>query len=152
MSRDQVASFKDYGPYKTFTNGDLETYDGIFDGHKENIQFFFNDSGLRRIGVYLYEGGDLATAVSNWTECRATLLRLFGPIETPGMTDSAPDRTAAVKELALKVIARIADGERVQMSPERQPDKLFVYSSFWKSTDQGIDRYYLTIFFDRPHP
>ncbi len=152
MSRAQVTNFVDFGPYKTFTNGDLETFNGIFDGQKENVQFFFNDSGLHRIGVYLYEGTDLTAAASKWKECHETLARLYGSVETPGMTATAPTSTAALEEMASKAIARVTGGDRVQMAPERQPDKVFIYSSFWRSTDQGTDYYFLTIFFDPPHP
>jgi hypothetical protein len=56
MSPQEVTSQVDAGPYKSFTNGDLETYNGLFDGHKENVQFFFKEGRLVRIGVYLYEG------------------------------------------------------------------------------------------------
>ncbi len=43
MTKDQVASFKQFGPYKSFSNGDLETYNGIFRGRKENVQFYFEN-------------------------------------------------------------------------------------------------------------
>jgi hypothetical protein len=66
MSKDEVVGFSDFGPYKSFRNGDVETYNGLFDGRKGNVQFFFNDSGLRRIGVYEYEGKDGTLANAAW--------------------------------------------------------------------------------------
>jgi len=32
MSKSQVNSLKEFGPYKSFSNGDLETYNGRFHG------------------------------------------------------------------------------------------------------------------------
>ena len=58
MSKSEVSSFKDFGPYKEFPNGDLETFNGRFHGRKENVQFFFVNGRLQRIGVYLFEGKD----------------------------------------------------------------------------------------------
>src|SRR6266568_9224430 len=64
MTKAEVASFKEFGPYKEFSNGDLETFNGRFHGRKENIQFFFQDGRLHRIGIYLGEGTDPKKAVS----------------------------------------------------------------------------------------
>src|SRR6266571_4045340 len=58
MSREQVVSFKQFGPYKSFPNGDLETYNRQFHGKNENIQFFFVKNKLHHIGIYLGEGMD----------------------------------------------------------------------------------------------
>ena len=64
MTKAQVGGFKEFGPYKTFSNGDLETFNGRFHGRKENIQFFFERGRLRRIGVYLGETADPKKAVA----------------------------------------------------------------------------------------
>ena len=64
MSKAEVASFKEFGPNKTFLNGDRETFQGRFHGRKENIQFFFQGGRLLRIGVYLGETSDLKKAVA----------------------------------------------------------------------------------------
>lgn len=58
MSHAQVAAVEGFGPHRSFRNGDLETYNTIFDGRFENFQFFFRDDKLRRIGVYTFEGTD----------------------------------------------------------------------------------------------
>ncbi len=58
MSKAEAVSFKQFGPYRQFSNGDLETFNGNFEGHKENVQFFFQNDRLIRIGVYLWEGKD----------------------------------------------------------------------------------------------
>ena len=66
MTKAEVASFKEFGPYKEFSNGDLETFNGRFHSRKENIQFFFDGGRLRRIGVYLGEGTDSKKAVATF--------------------------------------------------------------------------------------
>ena len=38
MSPEQVRAITAFGPYSAFSNGDLETYKGCWDGHDENIQ------------------------------------------------------------------------------------------------------------------
>ncbi|PYM01614.1 MAG: hypothetical protein DMF19_05900 [Verrucomicrobia bacterium] len=40
MTKAEVTSFKEFGPYKEFSNGDLETFNGRFHGRKENIHSF----------------------------------------------------------------------------------------------------------------
>ena len=63
MSKGEVTSKAEFGPYREFKNGDVETYNGLFEGKKENVQFFFKAEQLRRIGIYLYEGKNLQLAV-----------------------------------------------------------------------------------------
>jgi hypothetical protein len=151
MSREQVSGFKEFGPYNAFSNGDLETFNGIFDGHKENIQFFFNESGLTRIGVYVYEGTDVSAATSAWRHCYGTLTRLYGKLETPGLATTsgkAPD----LDKMAMEVRSKVVSGVKVQMAPFEQPEKLFVYSSIWRSENQGSQHFYVVIYIDPPHP
>ena len=150
MSRDQVVAHTDFGPYKTFRNGDVETFNGIFDGRKENVQFFFDDSGLRRIGVYLYEGTDLVAAASKWKKCYETLVRLYGPIETFGLRAATSDQPSDLEAMALDVIATVGAGTKVQLAPKRQPDNLYVFSSIWRVTDEGINHFYVTVYLDPP--
>lgn len=39
MSADQIQAVTASGPYRPFSNGDLETYNGDFGGKQENVQF-----------------------------------------------------------------------------------------------------------------
>src|SRR5256714_11579070 len=64
MTKQQIKSIGQFGPYKSFKNGDLETYNGIYRGHKENVQFYFEKDRLVRIGVYLYESEDKQKAAA----------------------------------------------------------------------------------------
>jgi hypothetical protein len=75
--KSRSGELKEFGPYKNFSNGDLETFNGRFHGHKENIQFFFDDGRLRRIGVYLGEGTVSKKAIATFQ--RAYELPSFQP-------------------------------------------------------------------------
>ena len=86
MTKAEVASYKEFGPYKNFSNGDLETFNGRFHGRKENIQFFFDGGRLRRIGVYLGEGTDSKKAIATFQRAYELLQQDYGKIEVPGMT------------------------------------------------------------------
>ena len=46
MTKAEVASFREFGPYKTFSNGDIETFNGRFRERKQNVQFFFERGRL----------------------------------------------------------------------------------------------------------
>src|SRR5213076_3137056 len=78
MTKAEVASFKEFGPYKEFSNGDLETFNGRFHGRKQNIQFFFQSGRLRRIGVYLGEGTDRKKAVATCQQLYELRQRDYG--------------------------------------------------------------------------
>jgi len=79
MSQEEVLAVAECGPYKSFSNGDLETFSGVFDGKEENFQFFFSEKRLRRIGVYLYEGQDPKVGAKVWLALHGTMTRFFGP-------------------------------------------------------------------------
>src|SRR5437016_4271462 len=85
MSKSQVASFKEFGPYKSFSNGDLETYNGRFHGRKANVQFFFQGDRLRRIGVYLYEGTDSKGGIPAWRNAYEALQKDYGKVSMPAI-------------------------------------------------------------------
>ena len=93
MSAEQIKAVSSHGPYKAFSNGDLETYNGDFGGNKENVQFFLKADRLWRIGVYTYEGTDLAAATEAWTH---TFTKHFSPntgrLKPVTSTDQRPKR------------------------------------------------------------
>ena len=149
MSRQQVSAIKEYGPYKSFRNGDLETYKGLLDGHEENFQFFFNGEVLRRIGVYLYEGDDLAAAADKWLTLFGTMSKLFGEIETPSNQAPAAD---AESQQAFKNKAReiVASRGKTQMVPITQATDSTSFASFQSREVQGRTLYWITLYFDAP--
>ena len=150
MSKDEVQSFKELGPYRSFSNGDLETYEAIFEGHKEDFQLFFDGTGLRRVGVYLYEGTDLDTAMQKWQYAHDVLARRYGEIEMPGGLATSKAGTPSRETVLADVRSRIAAGQKVQMAPLHQSLELFTYSSSWPAVIEGVTHYYVVINADPP--
>lgn len=150
MSKEQVASFAEQGPYKSFKNGDLETYNGVFDGHKENVQFFFDEHGLRRIGVYVYEGTDPEAAAGGWRRAYVSLEKDFGTVEVPGMHGGHPSEPLTADVVATFGSVNTKLTGKTQMAPVKQPSDMFVFSSFRRGVTEGTTYYYVTIYFD-PH-
>lgn len=145
MSPDEVRAVTAYGPYKTFRNGDLETYEGVFEGHKENFQFYFRDGRLDRIGAYLYEGTDADAAGAKWLAVRHVMARRYGSVRTPGNIspgDDVPESSATFVNRALE-IAR-TDGKSV-MAPLTPPEGVPVMATLASGMVEG-KRWYYVIF------
>ncbi len=148
MTKEQVVAITECGPYKSFKNGDLETYKGVFNGKEENFQFFFDDEKLRRIGVYLYEGPDPDAGAERWLALHATMSGMFGAIETPSieLPDDAATRRNLFKTRALDLLN--ARG-KVQMAPLTQPKNAFVFSSFARHDLASGVQYVVVLYFDQ---
>ncbi len=151
MTPEEVTAFADYGPYKRFQNGDLETYAGLFNGHKENVQFFFRDGKLARIGIYLYEGQDAKAAASVWGQAYSALKASFGDVELPGVRlESGSDKELAPEVVGAAGGANVAVKGKDQMAPLKQPSDKFVFASFYRANIQGQTFYYVTVYYDPP--
>ena len=146
MSAEQIQAISASGPYRAFSNGDLETYNGDFGGKKENVQFFLKGGQLWRIGIYTYEGTDLAAAAKAWTHTYSTLHAQYGPLETPNYQGATPEA------LAKSARAIVAAGGKAQMAPLEQPKGEFVFSSFASYAHEGTTYYTVTVNYDRPAP
>lgn len=147
MTKQEVQAVTKYGPYRSFTNGDLETYNGVLDGSKQDFQFFFKNGKLVRIAVDLYEGQNLATAAAEWLTLYKWMNAQFGPIESPG--SDPPTGSGAVFQGVEQVIVK-AGGEP-QMAPMNQPNDAFVYASLGHYEVQGKAYYIVFLHFDPPH-
>lgn len=148
MSQEEVAGITECGPYKSFSNGDLETYKGVFDGKEQNFQFFFADKQLRRIGVYLYEGQDSKGGAKVWLALYGTMAKLFGPLETPDNVAPATSQIAATSFEA-KALEMVESPGKTQMAPLSQPKDASVFSSFMRREVDGEKHYYVVLYFDR---
>jgi hypothetical protein len=146
MSPEQVKAQTKYGPYRSFSNGDLETYNGVLDGQKQNFQFFFRQGKLARIGVDLYEGHKLTDASAEWLKLYRWLRDQFGQIETPNADPPVGDghlfRDAAQE--------RVQSGGEPQMAPVKQPPDTFIYAGLKRYEAEGT-YYNVFLFFDPPH-
>ena len=146
MSAEQIQAVSTYGPYKSFSNGDLETYNGDFGGKKENVQFFLKDNRLWRIGVSTYEGTDLWAATQAWIHTYSTLQSQYGPLETPNYQGATPEA------LAESARAIVAAGGKAQMAPLTQREGEFVFGSFTSFANGETTYYTVTVNYDRPAP
>src|SRR5437867_10105386 len=86
MTKEQVKSFKQFGPYKSFPHGDLETDNREFHGKKENVQFYFVNNKLVKIGIYLGERLDQHKALPVFKRAVDILEKDYGKLESPEIT------------------------------------------------------------------
>jgi len=147
MTKTEVASFKEFGPYKTFSNGDLETFNGRYHGRKENIQFFFEGGRLRRIGVYLGETADPKKAVAMFERAYRALEQDYGKIEVPEMKVSGGGTPPTV--IAVGAMANADVTGKTQMAPVKQPKDISIFSSAYRVYERGKKVFTIAIFFDR---
>jgi hypothetical protein len=148
MSKSQVTGFKKFGPYSEFKNGDVETYNGLFYGQKKNVQFFFQQLKLRRIGVYLYEGQNIEDATAAWRGAYETLREHFGAIETPALQVSLASKPPSSQAIAVAGAKDVALYGKTQMAPLKQPKDMSVFGSFTRNDYQGGQVFYVVVNFD----
>jgi hypothetical protein len=148
MSKSQVASFKEFGPYKQFSNGDLETYNGRFRGRKENVQFFFQGDRLRRIGVFLYEGTDPKGGVPAWRSAYEALQKDYGKVSMPGIRVATKSGPVNADMLAIAAAENADVTGNTKMAPAKEPPDMHVFARFFTSIVQGKKWYYVTVVYD----
>jgi len=144
----QVASFKEFSPYKTFSNGDLETFNGRYHSRKENIQLFFEGGRLRRIGVYFGETTDPKKAVAMFERAYRALEQDYGKIEVPEMK-VAGGGTPSPTAIAVGAMANADVTGKTQMAPVKQPKDMSVFSSAYRLRERGQKVFTVAIFFDK---
>src|SRR5437763_375401 len=106
MAKAQVGSFTQFGPYRSFSNGDLETFNGVYHGKKHNIQFFFDRGGrLQRIGVYLGEGTDGKKAAATFQHAYELLQQDYGTVVVPEMKAAHSSESVPVEVIAIGAAA-----------------------------------------------
>lgn len=146
MSPTEIEAIAECGPYKTFSNGDLETYAGVFNGKPENFQFFFQDGKLRRIGIYLHESQDSIAGAEEWLDLYQVLVGMFGEVETPG--NLAPRDISTQTKFKASALEAVEVSGKTQMAPRKQPSDAFVFSSFMRGEANGQRHYYVVLYFD----
>lgn len=151
MTHEEVTAFAEFGPYRSFRNGDLETFAGVYQGRKENVQFFFRNGRLARIGIYLYEGEDAKAAAQVWLRTYQQLKAEFGDIELPWLKATTPAADLPGEALAAAAGANTDTTGKTQMAPVNQPSDKFVFASLSRNDVQGHTFYYVSVFYDPPH-
>ena len=150
MSHDDVRAVTRYGPYKSFSDGDLESYKGVFEGHEENFQFAFRDDKLFRIGVYLYEGTDAQAAAAKWFALHSLMASRYGSLRTPGNVPPADDRPESGTTFETRAIEIATTSGKTAMAPLKQPDDMPVMATLASGMVQGKRWYY--VIFAYMHP
>lgn len=148
MSKSQVASFKQFGPYKTFSNGDLETYSRPYHGRKANVQFFFRGDRLRRVAVFLYEGTDPKGGIPAWKAAYQALQKDFGKIISPNIRVSPSNKPVDPEILAVAAAANADATGESRMMPANQPRGMHVFARLFTGDVEGKKWYYMNIVYD----
>jgi hypothetical protein len=148
MSKSEVVSFKEFSPYKDFSNGDVETLNGRFHGAKTNIQFFFQGGRLRRIGVYMFEGTDAKQGIPVFRRAYEALQKDYGKIAMPDVHVDAKSAPVNADVLAIAAAANADITGQTVMAPAKQPSDMHVLGRFWTGNVQGRKWYYVALFFD----
>src|SRR5438552_13739601 len=86
MTKEQVATFKQFGPYKSFPGGDVETYNREYHGKKENVQFYFVNNKLVKIAINLGEQLDQHKALPVVKRASVILEKDYGKLESSEIT------------------------------------------------------------------
>jgi hypothetical protein len=150
MTKVQVASFKQFGPYRSFSNGDLETFNGLYHGRKHNIQFFFDRAGrLQRIGVYLGEGTDGRKAAATFQHAYELLQQDYGKVVVPEMKVARGSETVPAEVIAIGAAANADVTGKSHATPVKQPKDMRVSASIMRGYVKGAKWFYVAIFFDR---
>src|SRR5262245_52525339 len=147
MSPAQVTSFKEFGPYKTFSNGDLETFNGHYHGRKQNIQFYFTGGRLRRIAVNLGEGTDRKKAIAACQQLYELLQHDYGAVAIPeNKSGDGKPIPPAVHAIAATMNADLFGSSHI--IPVKQPKEMRVRGSVRSAVVAGQKWFYVGVDFD----
>lgn len=149
MTPQQVSSFPQHAPYYMFTNGDLETFSGIFDGRQQNIQFFFDDGRLEKIGVNLYEGADAESSRLAWVDAYHALHRQYGVLD---LTLDCASPTYEPEVLSHAAKRDVLAGGMQQMTPAQHMPGMSVYATYAGAQIKGHRYFYVFILFEPSPP
>jgi hypothetical protein len=147
MTKEQVASFKQFGPYKSFSSGDLETYNGIYREHKENVQFYFENNRLVRIGVYLYEGVDKQKAAAMFARVYRLLEEDYGKVSVPEIHAGKGSEPINAEVYGIAAVGNSIATGRTEVIPAKQPRQMRVFGRMMHPIARPGD-FAVAVFFD----
>lgn len=148
MSREQVKSFGQFGPYKGFKNGDLETFSGRLHGQKQNVQFFFANNRLTRIGVYLGEGTDRDKAIATFRQAYDRLEKAYGKVTIPEVHVTGKSEPVNADVLAIAAAANAFVTGSTHIVPIKQPKDMRVSGAIMSYYVGSAKWFAVAIFFD----
>ncbi len=141
MTKEQVASFKQFGPYRSFSNGDLETFKGVYFGQKRNVQFYFQNNKLVKIEVLLGEGTDRYKAIETFKTACHLLEKHYGKVVIPEVHDASKNRSDDVTPSAIGAVMNASLFGYTHINPVNQPKDMRVWGTV-ASTMIGNERWY----------
>jgi hypothetical protein len=148
MTKEQVKSFNQVGPYKSFPNGDLETYNGQFHGKNENIQFFFVKNKLVKIGIYLGEQLDQHKALPIFKRAVAILEKDYGKLESPEITVPSTGGQFDADVFGAIAITNATMQGKTHVGPVKQPKDMRVWVTIMNVPNIGSNSLAIVIFFE----
>lgn len=148
MSKSQVTSLEEFGPYKTFSNGDLESYNYRWHGQKVNVQFFFRGDRLRRIGIYLYEGTDPKGGIPALRNAYEALEKDYGKVIVPEMKVGRGSEPLTAEGIAIGAAVDADITGEARMMPAKQPRDMRVFARTFTGMVQGRKWYYVVVNYD----
>ena len=147
MTKEQVASFKQFGPYKNFSGGDLETYNREYHGKKENVQFYFVNDKLVKIGVYLGEQLDQHKALPVVKRAAAILENDYGRLESPEITVPPSGGKFDADVFAAIAVTNATMQGKTHFRGGRQPKDMEVWATIMTVPNIGKNNLAVVIFF-----
>lgn len=150
MTKEQVASFKQFGPYRTFKNGDLETFKGVYRGQRHNVQFYFETNRLIRIAVSLGEGTDRDKAIATFRQAYDILQKDYGSVKIPELHVARGSEPVPVDAMAIAAAANAFVTGHTHIVPVKQPRDMRVSGQIMSWITSGERLYGVVIDFDPP--
>lgn len=145
MSRDEVKAISQFGPYKSFSNGDLEIHAYEFDRQKRNVQFFFDGRGLNRIEINYYEDREPAQATAAFRDVCEYYRREYGQVEAKFFNEP---QNADCMTIAEAATAQVEKTGKVQIAPPHSSSDLRSFSSYRINNVLGTKFYSVVLYLD----
>lgn len=123
MSKEQVLSFVDQGPYADTASGGSEAAGAKFRDQKVGASFVFASTGLSSIQVKVYEGSD-------WQKAVTAVLGVFDHFKASWGGANAKDLADNPSRDEMDLILRQTLGTAEQMSDDREKSGSYMVMTF----------------------
>jgi hypothetical protein len=123
MSKEQVISFVEPGPYKDGATGTVETDNAPFGGRKVKATFVFGAAGLATIQMQIYAGSD-------WREAEKAALEVFDVFKAKYGGANVKDVSDNIQREELDVILRQTLGTAEAMNKRYTPNGQYMIQTF----------------------
>ena len=148
MTKEQVASFKQFGPYKSFPGGDLETYNREYHDQKENVQFYFVNNKLVKIAINLGEQLDQRKALPVVKRASAILEKDYGKLQSSEIAVPPTGGRFDADVFAMIAITNATMQGKTHFRGVRQPRDMQVSATIMSVPNIGKNNLAVMIFFE----